>query len=114
MSASRVDQLSHSTYLRCRLAAEDAKIQELARLFLQKTGGNPFFTTQLLRSLYEKGLVNFETSSGRWQWSAEQIAHVQITANVSDLMADKIKELPEDTQRLLKLGLSAFTSCCLD
>ncbi|MDJ0744035.1 MAG: AAA family ATPase [Xenococcaceae cyanobacterium MO_167.B27] len=86
----------------------------LAELVAQKTGGNPFFLTQFLSSLYQENLLvfNLEQShsniedhqQGYWQWNLEQIQSVSITDNVVDLMVRKIEKLDEKTQQVLKLA----------
>ncbi|MFQ4144871.1 AAA family ATPase [Chlorogloeopsis sp. ULAP02] len=86
----------------------------LAELVAKKTGGNPFFLTQLLYSLHTKKLLIFypsqsfphveDNKQGYWQWDIEQIESVSITDNVVDLMIGKIEKLDEITQHVLKLA----------
>ena len=86
----------------------------LAELVAQKTGGNPFFLTQLLSSLYQEHLLVFnphqsflnpgDNQQGYWVWDIEQIEKVSITDNVVDLMVSKIEKLDRKTQQVLKLA----------
>ncbi|HEY9669072.1 MAG TPA: serine/threonine-protein kinase PknK, partial [Coleofasciculaceae cyanobacterium] len=83
----------------------------LAELVLSKTGGNPFFLQEFLKSLYTEKLIrlNFIPLSqggrqGRWQWDLEQIKAQGITDNVVELMAGKIQKLSAATQRVLQLA----------
>ena len=86
----------------------------LAALVAKKTGGNPFFVTQLLYSLYQENLLVFnshqsflnseDNQQGYWQWNIEQIKSVSITDNVVELMVGKIEKLNEETQNILKLA----------
>jgi PAS domain S-box-containing protein len=88
--------------------------QPLAALVAKKTGGNPFFLTQLLYSLYQDNLLVFDRSQAfvnpkdnqqaYWQWSIEEIEGVSITDNVVDLMVSKIEKLDQKTQQVLKLA----------
>jgi len=75
----------------------------LAELVLQKTYGNPFFVREFLKTLYQENLFEFDFSDG-WKWEIEQIKHINITDNVVELMAAKIKKLPEKTQKALQLA----------
>ncbi|MEB3278417.1 MAG: AAA family ATPase [Lyngbya sp.] len=95
------------------LNCAEQKAQPLAELVLLKTGGNPFFMNEFIKSLYTDGLLIFtghnspsnldETQRG-WQWNLEQINTQKFTDNVVELMASKIKILPDNTQKLLKLA----------
>ncbi|MDJ0533203.1 MAG: AAA family ATPase [Xenococcaceae cyanobacterium MO_207.B15] len=86
----------------------------LAELLAQKTGGNPFFLTQLLYSLYQENLLVFNRSQsllnpednqqGYWQWDIEQIESVSISDNVVKLMVSKIEKLDRRTQQVFKLA----------
>ncbi|MBD2387807.1 AAA family ATPase [Cylindrospermum sp. FACHB-282] len=76
----------------------------LAELVQLKTGGNPFFMNEFLKSLYTEGLLKFERQTKKWQWSIEQIQNQGITDNVVDLMASKIQKLNPKTQQVLRLS----------
>ncbi len=76
----------------------------LAELVLDKTQGNPFFLTQLLRSLHQEGLIRFDFTINRWQWDIQQINTVGVTDNVVNLMTNKIQKLPQTTQNVLVLA----------
>jgi predicted ATPase/GAF domain-containing protein len=84
--------------------------QTLAKLIAKKTGGNPFFTTQLFYSLYQDNLLVFTTSQSvdnewvNWQWNIKEIENLTITDNVVDLMIRKIEKLDKKTQQILKLA----------
>jgi predicted ATPase/signal transduction histidine kinase/tRNA A-37 threonylcarbamoyl transferase component Bud32 len=99
-----------SDIFHCKLATT----LPLAELVLTKTGGNPFFVTEFLKSLYAEALVTFnypsqsplakEGSNGGWQWNLGQIQAQQITDNVVELMAGKVQKLPPQTQAVVKLA----------
>lgn len=78
----------------------------LAGICHQKTGGNPFFLSQFLFALHERGLFQFDRERGRWDWQEEALKKVDMTDNVLDLMIAKIQKLPEQTQVLLKTAAS--------
>ncbi|MBD2562726.1 MULTISPECIES: AAA family ATPase [Nostoc] len=109
LAINHVNQLIADT-LNCSI--ENSK--PLAELVSQKTGGNSFFITQLLQTLYKEKLLVFNTpefpltkeqSKGKfWQWDIEQIQKLGITDNVVELMTRKIEKLDEATQNVLKLA----------
>jgi predicted ATPase/signal transduction histidine kinase len=92
----------------CQLIAETLQkttfAEPLAELILNKTQGNPFFLTQLLRSLHQEGLIAFDFINNCWLWDIQQTNPVGVTDNVVDLMTKKIQELSQNTQKVLVLA----------
>ncbi|MEK8020422.1 MAG: AAA family ATPase, partial [Candidatus Parabeggiatoa sp.] len=80
------------------------RTQSLTDLTYQKTQGNAFFTHQFLKTLYEEWLLQFDFEQFKWQWDVEQITAQNITANVVELMANKIGKLPSKTSKALQLA----------
>jgi PAS domain S-box-containing protein len=78
------------------------RARPLAELVQKKTGGNPFFAIQFVRSLEEEGLLSFDQVTRAWQWDMDRICAKSYTDNVVDLMADKLKRLPGTTQDALQ------------
>ncbi|RIW18261.1 GAF domain-containing protein [Algoriphagus lacus] len=81
-----------------------AKCASLAQLLLKKTGGNPFFTSEFLKSLYDEKLIHFNYEKKEWKWEINEIMKHDITDNVIDLMIGKIKKLDANAQRLCVLA----------
>ncbi|MEM7354687.1 MAG: AAA family ATPase, partial [Acidobacteriota bacterium] len=86
------------------LRVDEARAQPFARLLLDKTGGNPFFLAQFLRSLYEESLLDLDRASGEWAWDVEEIEQKDKTANVIDLMVKNLRRLTEATQEVLRIA----------
>ncbi len=76
----------------------------LAELIRRKTAGNPLFVNEFLKTTYREGLIAFEREVGRWTWDTARIEDRIITDSVVTLMVEKIRRLPEETQRLLRLA----------
>ncbi len=83
------------------LHCEEADVQPLAQLVLDKTGGNPFFVNEFIKTLAMEGLIHFDPSQRRWQWDVAQIEAQDITDNVVVLMTDKLKKLSAEVQQWL-------------
>jgi len=79
-------------------------IEELAKLIEQKTGGNPFFINEFLKTLYSESLLNFDLKQQRWVWSLTKIKTQAITNNVVELMLGKMQKLPKKAQHLIQLS----------
>lgn len=76
----------------------------LASLLLRKTGGNPFFVRQFLRSLHAEGLLFASGGVRRWTWDLGAIEERDITDNVAELLSDRIRVLPDATTDRLQLA----------
>lgn len=80
------------------------QVKPLAELILQKTGGNPFFFIQFLKSLQQEGLITFDYSHGCWTFDLNGIQQRGFTDNVVDLMATNLQKLPAAAQQAAKLA----------
>jgi predicted ATPase len=85
-----------------KISSKDVK--ELSPIIYKKTLGNPFFTRQLLRKLYDDSLITYDTYRYLWIWNIKDLENVNITENVVDLMLEKLRELPESTREVLKVA----------
>lgn len=84
---------------------ENHHICQLALLIENKTQGNPFFLTQILKTLATEKLLNYDLTLAKWQWDIAKIQGIGITDyNVVQLIARNLSKLPEDTQKVLKFA----------
>ena len=83
---------------------ERSETGQLTRLIYSKTGGNPFFLLQTLRTLTDKQAIVFDFKSRCWKWDMPALKAMEITDNVVDLMLGKIHNLPLETQHILPLA----------
>ena len=75
------------------LHCEPERVRPLAQLVHEKTGGNPFFGIQFFTALVEEGLLTFDPDEAAWQWNLDGIRTKDITDNVVELMAEKVRRL---------------------
>jgi predicted ATPase/serine phosphatase RsbU (regulator of sigma subunit)/tRNA A-37 threonylcarbamoyl transferase component Bud32 len=81
------------------------KIKVFSELLFNKTQGNPFFLTQLIKTLYSENLLVYQVDTDRWEWDIQQIQAIGIADfNIVELVARNIRKLPETTQKALKLA----------
>ncbi len=109
LQISHVNQLVSDT-----LHIDQEKSAPLAKLVFNKTQGNPFFLTQLLKSLYQENLLSFNFSEGSWQWDINLLQDIDITDNVVELMVSQIQKLSPTTQNALKLAACIGDKFTLD
>lgn len=79
-------------------------LEDMTRLVYEKTRGNAFFLIQLLNDLYEKSVIRFCPSKQHWVWRQQEIESRKVADNVVELMTEKIRKLPESTQRAITYG----------
>ena len=79
------------------------EMKSLAELLIRKTRGNPFFIKEFLKSIYKKSLIEFSFEQG-WSWDIIAIKEMQATDNVVNLMTEKISNLSNISQEVIKLG----------
>jgi predicted ATPase/signal transduction histidine kinase/tRNA A-37 threonylcarbamoyl transferase component Bud32 len=99
LDGPHVEQLVADT-----LHCDPVQSAQLARLGFERTGGNPFFLSQLLRALYDDNLIDFDATAGAWHWDIAAIRARGLTADVVELMARKIQKLSQPKQAALKLA----------
>ncbi|NJL39579.1 MAG: AAA family ATPase, partial [Leptolyngbyaceae cyanobacterium SM1_4_3] len=80
------------------------RAKPLAELIQSKTGGNAFFVTQFLKSLYTENLLQFNYERDEWQCDIRQVQEQEMTNNVVELMTNNVQKLPPQTQTALKLA----------
>jgi predicted ATPase/signal transduction histidine kinase/GAF domain-containing protein len=77
--------------------------QPLSTLIDRKTQGNPFFTTQFLKSLQAEGEITFN-QLGYWECDIAHIQALSLTSDVIELMVKQLQKLPLAAQEILKLA----------
>ena len=82
----------------------DGELKLLAEMVHRKTGGNPFFINELLKTLYSEALLNFDFEQQHWVWDIQEINYKDISNNVVDLMLGKMQRLPEKTQQAMQVA----------
>ncbi len=99
LSVSHINQLVAQTLI-CTVDLATP----LTDLVYQKTKGNPFFTTQFLKGLYEDDLITFNRNLGYWECDLVKVQDAALTDDVVEFMAGRLHKLPEATQKALKLA----------
>ncbi len=99
LSTSQINQLVAET-----LSCSYQLAQPLTELVYQKTRGNPFFTTQFLKGLYEDELIIFNANLGYWECDLVKVRDATLTDDVVEFMASRLQKLPQAAQNVLKLA----------
>lgn len=88
------------------LRRNPSEVESLATLCQLKTEGNPFYLHQFLKFLEQEKILKFDLKSMKWEWDLDEIKNQARTENVIDLLINKMRRLPLDTQIQLQ-----YASC---
>ncbi|MBW9269271.1 MAG: PAS domain S-box protein [Candidatus Thiodiazotropha sp. (ex. Lucinisca nassula)] len=78
--------------------------RSLSHLIYSKTAGNAFFIHQMLGALSEGNQLTIDESTHNWRWDMAALQTMDITENVVELVAGKMRRLPSASQEILKLA----------
>jgi len=73
---------------------------KLAKLVYEKSGGNPFFVEEILRSLAEERMVQ----PGQKGWIVPDVSRIRIPKTVKAVVTQRLQRLDEACQRTLSLA----------
>lgn len=76
----------------------------LVEAVYHKTGGNPFFVHEFLKSASEKQILFYDLSSFTWSYDIEAINSLQASKNVIDLVIAQINALSSFSDHILKIA----------
>ncbi|MHC4601582.1 MAG: ATP-binding protein, partial [Planctomycetota bacterium] len=89
-----------SSLLRSMLGM-DRDPEELAEVIQTRTGGNPFFVEEVMKSLVEEGALYCER--GRWSAKADSLEQIDIPEGVSDVINQRLERLSGGEKEVVRL-----------
>jgi tetratricopeptide (TPR) repeat protein len=81
------------------LLGDDASLKPLAHLLMARTGGNPFFLEESVRTLVETGVLQGERGAYHL---GQALQTIQVPATVQAVLAARIDRLPPEEKGLLQ------------
>ncbi|HWP13521.1 MAG TPA: hypothetical protein VNN06_17000, partial [Ramlibacter sp.] len=91
---------AHTDALVRELISRRREFQDIAQLIVRRSGGNPFFAEELVRSLAERGVLSGDPADGRN--SIESVERA-LPATVQALIGARIDHLGESDKSLLQM-----------
>ncbi|HEY9900556.1 MAG TPA: AAA family ATPase [Pantanalinema sp.] len=101
LSLAPFDEATTNQLVADGLRTDPERTRALGSLIHRRTDGNPFFARELLRTLYQDGVVGFDQETGRWRWDPEEVQQAGLSENVVGFMLERMKRLDPGTQTLL-------------
>jgi predicted ATPase/class 3 adenylate cyclase/GAF domain-containing protein/tRNA A-37 threonylcarbamoyl transferase component Bud32 len=90
--------------LKDALGCKSERCQELGEIVFEKTGGNPYFSIELLKNLNSRGVIYFNADDKYWDWDIERVKKVDYSDNVVDILVASQSQLNKPTREILKLA----------
>jgi predicted ATPase len=78
--------------------------EPLSNIIFQKTKGNPFFVLAFMRSLLDRGLLEYSINTRRWAYDENNVSSIDVTGNILHLLSSKMSGLSTSIQSALKLA----------
>jgi histidine kinase len=77
---------------------------ELASVVYGKTGGNPFFTRQMLSSLHARGAFTYDAADDSWDWTLGEVREADLGDNVIDFLVKRLRSFSAQTMEILRIA----------
>ncbi len=79
-------------------------IKHLGKIVFKRTGGNPFYIDELLKTIHHNKHIFFNHKEGKWNWNIDKIIALDLSSNVIELMTSRLKEFDANCLELLQLA----------
>lgn len=100
-SLSPLSQADVKRLLKELLAGDIAAIDDLAALVHVQTGGNPLFAIQLLRTLIDGNVLDYDDTAAKWHADLTAIRDIRGATSVVELLGGKLDLLTPDVVDVL-------------
>lgn len=95
------------------LGQAPTEVAALVEGIFAKTGGNPFFSIELVQTLYREGILRPDTEAGRWLCDDAALAARQVSCNVVDFLMANLAGAQQVVSDELVIAACLGTSCSL-
>ncbi|MEH1951512.1 MAG: AAA family ATPase [Nostoc sp.] len=104
INLSPLSQIDLNYLIADTLRCPEAIAVPLTQMVFLKTKGNPFFTSQFLKLLYDDGLIELNFDVGHWQYDITKIKSLSLTDDIVEFMGIQIEKLSQNVQNVLKIS----------
>lgn len=93
MNLKTFDSIRMKKFISGLLFDSEKNTEEISKFILQKSKGNPFFATEILKQLINENAIT--RADGRWDINHSKLDAVEISSTVIDILLKKISTLNE-------------------
>ncbi|WP_423372271.1 trifunctional serine/threonine-protein kinase/ATP-binding protein/sensor histidine kinase [Burkholderia sp. LMG 32019] len=79
------------------------RLSGLGDVVTRRTGGNPFYVQQFVRTMIDERLLAYDPVRRTWQWQPADLDAHHLAENVVSLLAVRMQRLPHESRTLLSL-----------
>jgi len=83
-----------------QILEQDDVPREFCQRVYQKTGGNPFFVEEVMKSLKEEGLIFLEDN----RWKIKEVSRIEFPETVKGVVKARIDRLDDECRNLLSMA----------
>lgn len=110
VSLAGLDREDLNTMISDALCLYPRLCNSLSNVVMKKTNGSPFFVLEFMKSLKDRGLLQYNFHQRRWVWDEDLILAEKITDNVMHLLSYEMNGLSDEIQLSLKV-MACFGTC---
>jgi serine/threonine protein kinase/AraC-like DNA-binding protein/tetratricopeptide (TPR) repeat protein len=81
------------------LLEPEEQIIGISDFIIQKSGGNPFFTIEILKQLIEDGVLMYKNN--RWRFDESKLGSIEISASSVEVILKRINKLNKNEKEIL-------------
>ncbi|HRI70831.1 MAG TPA: AAA family ATPase, partial [Polyangium sp.] len=86
------------------LRCSPEEVRDMAQSILERTGGNPFYCTRYLQSLYDDGHLQFNRQARRFERKLGSLRDVEGRTDVVNFMLGRLERFAPETRDALKFA----------
>ena len=91
------------------LQLSNQQAAKLSRYVFGRTQGNPFYVTQLLKTLHQDGQLFFNFTTREWRYDLSNCSNKVTDHQLVDMVVSRINRLPSSTKNILQFAASIGT-----
>ncbi|MBE0434036.1 tetratricopeptide repeat protein, partial [candidate division WOR-3 bacterium] len=100
LSKNEIASLIESTFADISMIEANGP-ETFAEWLHKQTGGNPLFSVEVLKTLYDKEILGYRNN--QWQVATRQLDEVSLPRNIAELVSTRLDVLVQDECHILKV-----------